>query len=340
MEPIQPTVAEPSSSHATIPPPPDLAGRITRALALIVDALVGAALGYPVGFWIGETLFQVGGQGRLIGLVVAVLYFGLCESRIGGGRSIGKRLLGIRVVGADGHPLPVGRAFVRASLFLLPIFLKGIGFSRLTPLATTALAVIGIAGFGLGVAVPVTLVFHRRTKQGIHDLVAGAYVVGGRAAGSAISLRAARWPWVFSAVWMAGVAVAVVVGLVTPNTEQEIPPGVVQMLGDEVGVKTWTVSWSEHWGADAGEPPRPLRFAGLNLAYGGPEENGPLMQRMARGLIENDPRAASADHVKVIVRRGWDIGFASFRTSESRIASPREWLAEPTAEGGSAGRVP
>lgn len=114
----------------------------------------------------------------------------------------------------------------------------------------------------------------------------------------------------------------------------------MQLLGDEAGVQTWSVKWGERWWAEPGQPPRSQRYAGLEFAYGGPEETGALMQRLARGLIEHDPRAAAADQIELVVQRGWDLGFARYRWSERRAASPAEWLAEPTAEGGSEGTAP
>ena len=75
-----------------------ISGFWRRGAALMIDWLI---LGLPMlllGLLMFRWLAGLGQTGRLIGFVVALLYFGLSNSRLSGGQTIGKRLQGIRVV--------------------------------------------------------------------------------------------------------------------------------------------------------------------------------------------------------------------------------------------------
>ena len=91
-----------------------------RVGALYVDAGVVGMLGLPLGLLIGERLAPVGSPARLVGLLVILPYLGVIGSRVGRVQTLGKRLLGLRVVDAVGQPLPLSRSFARAARLALP----------------------------------------------------------------------------------------------------------------------------------------------------------------------------------------------------------------------------
>ena len=52
-----------------------------------------------------DRLAALGSLGRLIGGAIALAYFALMNSELGGGQTFGKRLVKIRVVQANGTPV-------------------------------------------------------------------------------------------------------------------------------------------------------------------------------------------------------------------------------------------
>ena len=66
----------------------------------------------------------------LVGLVISLTYYGLLQSALGRGQTLGKRLLRIEVIGVDGAHLSIGRAVLR-SLFLALIVYPGLYASLL-----------------------------------------------------------------------------------------------------------------------------------------------------------------------------------------------------------------
>src|SRR5947209_10537009 len=143
----------------------DLAGLGSRAAAGIVDTGV-AGLGLLLLFWVLALFGLTGPSGALVGWVMAVVilvfafaflaYFVLLEA-LNGGRTVGKQVLGIRVVMETGHSVTPTGAVVRGLFRLLDCYLPILPFLP-----------------GL------VLIFLQRRNQRLGDLVAGTIVVRDR----------------------------------------------------------------------------------------------------------------------------------------------------------------
>src|ERR1700730_1001970 len=101
------------------------AGFWRRVLALFIDSIILAIVGWILGFIWSESFIRMGGWERFVGFAVALLYFVPLNNALGGGQTVGKRALKIRVISRVGAPLSLGRSFVRSFVLLLPYFLNG-----------------------------------------------------------------------------------------------------------------------------------------------------------------------------------------------------------------------
>ena len=117
------------------------AGFVTRASANVIDGVVIAVtwigilvfaaliryIAHPLrGFRLPALETWVSG---LIVCVIAILYFTLTWG--GTGRSVGKRMAGLRLTGRDGRPIGAARALARATLCVVfPIGFLWLLFSR------------------------------------------------------------------------------------------------------------------------------------------------------------------------------------------------------------------
>lgn len=164
----QPVAATPPDAGTT------LASAWRRIAAIAIDALPLALAGALLGFIGTDTLVQLGAGGRVVGFAIAWLYFGLGNSRLAGGATLGKRLLGIRVVDFNGAPLGVGRSLARSPIYLLPYFLNGL---PLGPGQVGLATLTGVVVFGVGGAVVYLLFFNRITRQSLHDFAARSLVI-------------------------------------------------------------------------------------------------------------------------------------------------------------------
>jgi uncharacterized RDD family membrane protein YckC len=140
--------------------------------ALVIDGVLLGIAGMLGGAFAFDWLARLGAAGRLIGFAVALLYFGLLNSRIGGGQSVGKRLLGLEVIDLSGRHLSPARSVVRFAVLGTPFFLNGAVTAPIT-LAALAGAVIFVGGG----AILYLFLFNRPTRRSLHDLVCHTWVV-------------------------------------------------------------------------------------------------------------------------------------------------------------------
>jgi len=153
-----------------------IAGFWSRLVALVVDLLFLGVVGWVIGAFLFDSLARLGMYGRLIGFAIALTYFGVLNSKIGHGQTLGKRLLGVRVVDRDGEPLPLLRSMLRYVVLGLPFFLNGAPIDTPSmPLAGSCVLALLVIGGTLSIIYMYT--FNRRTRQSLHDLVVGSYVV-------------------------------------------------------------------------------------------------------------------------------------------------------------------
>ncbi len=184
---------------------PPVAGLWLRLAAWLVDALLVFLSGQLIGAAFATPLYRLGPYGRLIGLAVILLYFGLLNSSIGGGQTVGKRLLKTAVRGEDNRPISIWRSLRRASLLGAPVILGGWAIPALQIPAVTFLA--GLAVIGLGGALAYTMFFNYAAMQGLHDMLCHTWVVKPDGEPKAAFPKTPRVHKVITGLWFGLVAV-------------------------------------------------------------------------------------------------------------------------------------
>lgn len=197
------------------PPPaspvtfPTIAGFWRRILAFAADILLlgvaGQALAWPLSaFW-----FRIGPNGRFFGELIALAYFVVLDSHLGKGQTVGQRILRIAVRNRDNRPMGIGRSALRTLLWLTPWALNGWALPLLRNHVASWLT--GVIIYGVGSALAFTMAFNRRSRQGLHDMLCGTYVVNVDGARVNAFPTAARLQWIASAVLIvAGVALSTI----------------------------------------------------------------------------------------------------------------------------------
>jgi uncharacterized RDD family membrane protein YckC len=303
------------------------AGFWRRIAAFVVDALVLGLIGYVLGLVFFDTLVHLGPWGRCVGFVVAFLYFVPQESGRAGGQSLGKRLLRIRVVDAAGKPLSVERSAARFAVFGVPYFLNGAVLPM--GLATFAggfpLALLALGGV---LALGYLLVFNRRTRQSLHDLATGAFVVrlvdGQRAAPP--TLRAWRGHLVVVGLLflMAGAT-----PLLLPQLMRVPMFAGLQALYARIAkepevraVNVYELTTTRYGMGGQGTQ----RVLLIQVSIDGPVADGmPLATRLAGIALATYAGAADEDRISVRLARGFDIGIASAWNANEIVFTPAQW---------------
>ncbi len=140
-----------------------------RLLALIVDFIILGVVGFTSGLFLEDFYVSLGVYGTLVGSSITILYFGILQSSINNGRSIGKMALGLKVTDLQGEYLTPGKSFLRAFIVFFPIMNAGI-FSGGTVMVFILMLII------LSLFATFYLILVNKSRRCLHDLLVASVV--------------------------------------------------------------------------------------------------------------------------------------------------------------------
>lgn len=154
---------------------PPVAGFWRRLFAFLIDLLILGALAEGLGALLSSFLFQIGPYGQLLGLLFILPYFGVMNSKVCGGQTIGKKWLKIAVRSSENQPISVLRSFARISLLIVPIHL----LLSLQVLIKNIYVISFLAAviYAWEFTIIVLTVLNKQARQGTHDFLLKTYVV-------------------------------------------------------------------------------------------------------------------------------------------------------------------
>lgn len=305
-----------------------VAGFWRRLGAFFVDCLLLGTIGAAAGFFLIDEFVRLGPWGRLLGFCVALAYFGTLNSRLGGGQTLGKRLLKIRVVDKDGSPLPVPWSFLRFLPLGAAWFLNNAQFSD-SVLLSPWLYVLSVAVFGVGLSIVYLYIFNRATRQSVHDIMVGSYVVSAAAVGPVEAANPAR---LHLGVCAALVVAAGVTPYFTKGLAASEPFLSLLSIQHSVGSEPWVVHAQVQKGTsttstDQGKSM--TTFLSVTAFLKDSDiQSAERAKQLATLALSVDSSARTLNIVQVILVYGYDIGIASFWRSQNHAHTPAEWLAQ------------
>ena len=157
-----------------------LATRKRRFFAFLIDAFIIALIGKLLGILFSDIFVQLGDYGKIIGFAIVLLYFGIGNSKLLKGQTLGKKLLKIRVVNKASETISISKSFLRALPFAVFILLNGTQI----PETLIALSIIFITiVFSIPIIEIYFFIANRHTLQSLHDLWSGTFVVSTKSEG-------------------------------------------------------------------------------------------------------------------------------------------------------------
>ena len=305
-----------------------IAGFWRRLGAFLLDCLLLGVIGAALGFLLTEEVVRLGPWGRLLGFLVALAYFGTLNSKITGGQTLGKRLLKVKVVAKDGTPLSVPTAFLRFLPLGAPWFLNNAQFSE-SVLFSPWLYVLAVAIFGIGLSVIYLYIFNRTSRQSLHDLLVGSYVVAAEATGPVVAAAPSR-------VHLAVCALLIVAAGIAPyfmkNLAASEPFASLMNVYHAVNSEPWVVSSKVNKGqtfmTTTGGGRRTITHLSITAYSKDPDiKNVERAKQLAALALSADSSARGLDVIQVTLVYGYDIGIASAWRSQNHTHTPAEWLA-------------
>lgn len=305
----------------------EISGFWRRVGAFFIDSIILGLLGLVLGLFFSQQFVELGGWGRAIGFPIAALYFAVLNSRIGGGQTIGKRAFKIQVVDKGGELLSLPKSTLRYSIIGVPYFLNGaiLPESFLYPVG---FYILSLLVFGFGLSIVYLFVFNRNTRQSLHDIIAGTFVI--RKNSESSEALKPIWPLHYAIT-----SVLMVLSLLAPIFMGQIIQG--EFFSDLLKTREriqnvpQVVNATIHDGQStfseiSGEPETTTYLSAQVVINNQNIENEELAARIANVILETHKDATQRNLIQVSLTYGYDIGIASKWTRYRYSFGPEYWL--------------
>jgi uncharacterized RDD family membrane protein YckC len=300
-----------------------ISGFWRRFFAFFIDGIVLGLVGQVIAFSMSPILFEIGPYGHIGGNVIALLYFGLMNSRLGRGQTLGKRAMHAAVRDAEGKPIGIGRSMLRTSIWLVPATLNGWTIPLLEhPVAKYALTIVVL---GIGGAVLATMVFNRKTRQGLHDMLTETYVL--RLDEQSVEALPAtpRGQWKLAGVM---VLIALVIATSAPFLVPHIAPNLQQLTDLQRALlaadRFFNAGVTDQTVIEEGKNIRALKIS--IWCKGKPVEPGRtvMMNDIARTALTM-PNVNRFDLIRIELTSAYDLGIASGNSTHFDSETVSTW---------------
>lgn len=295
-----------------------------RIGALFIDTLLLGIFGYVIGLALESTFVQLGGWGRLVGFTIALVYFGIMNSSITGGQTLGKKALKIRVVDSSNAPIGIGKSALRYVILATPFSLNGAQFSN-EAMLSYLIYPLSLIIFGGLFSILYLYIFNRITRQSLHDLAVGTFVVN-----AGVEMQEIGKVWNVHIVIVALLfVVAAIVPAFTTQLAQSEPfkemLSVQSALLNEPNVTYATISTNTTTFSSTKEGTKTTTYVNSQVFLASNNvSDAKLARQLASIVVANYPEAINKDTIQIIFTYGYDIGIASKWSSHTHNFNPGE----------------
>jgi uncharacterized RDD family membrane protein YckC len=277
--------------------------------ALVVDGILISIPSFFLGYVFYDFFSSSSAWAAVVGFAITLPYFAIMGSSVGNGQTLGQRWAGIEVVDSQGNHLSEGKSALRYAVLLIPFLF---GEEVLPSYLAWPMGMAGATIFYL-------YLFNTPTRQTLHDLATGSFVVETPGIGIIDGRRV--WPghWVIlAALGILGIVITPMLNRTGPFPELLKIQRALLDSGKfrDVGVMLQTIS--------------PGPTTGLRLAVTC-KRKPPDYERTGAAIVaiveRVDPGAAKRDFISVDFREGFRVGMATFSNTHRASHSPQQWEA-------------
>ena len=241
-----------------------------------------------------------------------MLYFGILNSQLGGGQTLGKRILRIKVVGRDDQTIRIDRSCLRYIVFNLPWALQMVPVNQPPILLILLFAALY---YGVMTSIIYLILFNRKTRQSLHDLVANTLVVDKGETREGQNNVGKIWNGHILVTVALFIATATGALLLAKSPLPETLPGnlatTIAALNEEPGVESITLKRlfmkSLLSTKDTNQTHTNLLTIEVILKSNMINDVD-LARRLASILVENSPEVRNEDNIAVTMKYGFSFG--------------------------------
>lgn len=294
-----------------------------RILAMFLDSIILGVVGAVVGFLLFDTFAQMGVWARLVGFVIAFFYFGVLNSVVGNGQTFGKKIMKIRVVNRNGESISLGKSFLRTAILTIPFFLNGAMIPPSVMMSPIIGTTIGLLLFGLWGSIVYLYIFNRKTRQSLHDVIVGSYVIKREVSGPVTVPSVA--PIHYGVVGILFVVVILFSTVIEPKLAGKGPFPALMDIYQRLQTMDWVNTAGVHVGKTFGTGGTKTYLTANVVMRKKPHSFEEATNEVARLILTNYPSMKQKDFLNVSVVYGFDIGIASGWQRYGAGYSPSEW---------------
>ncbi len=294
-----------------------------RIGAFFIDSLILGVTGFGLGLVLEKQFVELGGYGRFIGFFIALVYFGLMNSSIFSGQTLGKKVLKLKVVDAGNCSINVSRSFARYSVLGIPFFLNGAHFTN-DALLSYWLFPLSLVVFGGLLSVIYLYLFNRVTRQSLHDLLIGTFVVN---VGVEQKSPGSVWKPHLLVVGILFITAAFIPAFTSSIANSEPFKGLLLAQSEVMKnplVSHATVSYGQSSFTSAKEETKTTTYVSVQVFL---KENIvsdiELARQLSEVLAKKYPESLKKDVIQIHLTYGYDIGIASQWRSHAHNFDPK-----------------
>jgi uncharacterized RDD family membrane protein YckC len=310
-----------------------ISGFWRRLFAFIIDGIILGIFGLIIGTIYFDYFAELGGWGRLFGFVIALIYFGLLNSSLSNGQTIGKRFLKIKVVDKDVTPISPIRASIRFLILGTPYFLNGALIQPDILMNPFVALLIGLVVFFVGGGIIYLYIFNRNTRQSLHDLAVGTYVI--RSSHAQAFSFSPLWKGHLAVLSLIFITVVALITTVIPKLSHKALFSelfaVQQSIQRSGLVHSATVTAGKSFGTNLTtrwKGKRATSYFSINAVLKKrPTDYDEAINNIASIILDGYPQIMEKGALVINVTYGYDIGISKVWKSQGRLHSPEEWKA-------------
>jgi len=295
-----------------------------RIGALFIDTLVLGVFGYVVGIFLEDTFVQLGGWGRLIGFAVSITYFGVMNSSLSDGQTIGKKILNIKVVDSSNSTISLPKSFLRYSFLAVPFSLNGAQITN-EALLSYLMYPLSFIIFGGLLSISYLYIFNRVTRQSLHDLAVGTFVVNAEVSSETLP---SVWKPHLAVVAVLFISAALVPVFTSDLAKSEPFKGLLttqEAINNNEAVKYAGVTEGSTTFTSSDSGSNTTTYVNTQaFLYNNNVEDSVIAKQLAQIIIQTYPESLNKNLIQVTLTYGYDIGIASKWNSYNHQFNPQE----------------
>ena len=260
-------------------------------------------------------------------MLVFVRGSGVLQGRLFNGQTIGKKILKIKVVNSSNEFIPFGKSILRSLVLLIPIFLNGAQFTE-TITNSFLIYPISFIIFGGFLASIYLYIFNRTTRQSLHDIAVGTYVVNANA-----SIQETEKIWGNHLLLTALIfLVAALAPILTPKLIEDKSYKNLSIAQSAIMKNTNVSSASVFSGwttfnSSTNKDSKTTTYIRIQALLKTKDiEDKVFAKKLATSAMENIPEDAKVDTIQIILVSGYDIGIWSQSVNYTHVFKPLELL--------------